>query len=196
MQKEEITINEEKPEDPVSTVTAFLFDWAVTIFTAIAVILLIMNFAIRQVRVDGPSMQDTLHNDDRLIVYNFMYTPADGDIVIATHGDLDFPGGYDEPIIKRVIATEGQTIDIDFETGSVTVDGIVQEEDYIKGITKRTRNTQDFPLTVPKGYAFVMGDNRENSLDSRSKEVGLIPRENIIGKAVFRIFPFDKFGTV
>ena len=196
MQKEEITINEEKTEDHVSGFTAFVFDWAVTIFTAIAVILLLMTFVIRQVRVDGPSMQDTLHDNDRLIVYSFMYTPADGDIVIATHGDLDFPGGYNEPIVKRVIATEGQTIDIDFETGVVTVDGIVQEEDYIKGITTRTRNTQDFPLTVPKGYAFVMGDNRQNSLDSRSREVGLIPRENIMGKAIFRIFPFDKVGTV
>ncbi len=177
-----------------ATASTVIYDWAVTIVTALVVIFLLLTFFFRQVTVNGPSMNDTLENADRLIVSNFMYTPANGDIVIVTHGNKDDKNGYESAIVKRVIATEGQTIDIDYETGTVTVDGTVINEKYIKGTTIPLPNATELPLTVPEGYVFVMGDNRENSLDSRSTQIGLVPVENIIGEAVFRIYPFSSFG--
>ena len=124
-----------------------------------------------------------------LIISNFMYTPKYGDIVVISHGEK-----YDDPIIKRVIATEGQALSINYTTGEVSVDGVILDEPYIKGKTIKLRHPLDIPDRIPKGYVFVMGDNREGSLDCRSTEIGLIPVENIIGKAEWRIFPFNTIG--
>ncbi|MBQ9461553.1 MAG: signal peptidase I [Clostridia bacterium] len=169
----------------------FLYDWAGTLLIAFAVLLLAMAFFCRQITVNGDSMNNTLQNKDRLLVLSFMYTPRCGDIVVCTHGE-----NLDEPIIKRVIAVEGQHLEIDYMNDKVIVDGKVLDEDYIKGMTIRLPNSTRIPDVIPEGYVFVMGDNRENSLDSRSRKVGLIPVENIIGKAVYRIYPFEKFGEV
>ena len=136
-------------------------------------------------------MNDTLQNKDRLVVSSFMYEPSPGDIVVVTHGEK-----FDEPIIKRVIAVEGQHLEIDYFNNKVIVDGNVLDESYAKGITIRLTNSTQIPDTIPKGYVFVMGDNREDSLDSRSRKIGLIPVENIIGKVIYRIYPFEKMGTV
>ena len=173
------------------TFAQLLYDWLGTLLMAIVVILLIMTFFLRQVTVNGSSMTDTLTHQDRLLVSNFMYQPQCGDIVVVTHGKE-----LDEPIIKRVIATEGQHLEINYETNQVIVDGKVLEEDYIKGRTLPLYRPTRIPEVIPEGYVFVMGDNREDSLDSRSEKVGLIPVENIIGKAFFRIMPFEKFGSV
>ncbi len=182
---------EETEDDDRVPISEIVFEWANTLFAALVVVLLIMTFFFRQVTVNGRSMNDTLQNDDRLIVASFMYTPACGDIVIITHGEK-----YNEPIVKRIIATEGQKLSIDYETNEVTVDGTVLDEPYIKGKTIQRPNPTEIPDVIPEGYVFVMGDNREDSLDSRSVKIGLIPVENIIGKAFFRIAPFDKFGFV
>ena len=182
---------EEIDDDDRITVSEIAFEWANTLFVALVVVFLIMTFFFRQVTVNGRSMNDTLQNDDRLIVESFMYTPQYGDIVIITHGEK-----YDEPIVKRVIATAGQKLTINYETNEVIVDGTVLDEPYIKGRTIQLQNSTEIPDVIPEGYVFVMGDNREDSLDSRSVKIGLIPVGNIIGKAVFRIFPFDKFGFV
>ena len=181
-------------EDETITVSELLFEWAGAMFTALAVVLLLLTFFVRQVTVSGSSMTDTLKNDDRLLVTNFMYTPQNGDIVVISHGS-----NYSDPIIKRVIATGGQRLDINYDTGEVIVDGVLQNEPYIKGTTRMLSNSlslEEYDNIIPEGYVFVMGDNREGSLDSRSKEIGLIPLNNIIGKAQWRISPFDKFGTV
>ena len=137
------------------------------------------------------SMKETLHDKDRLLVSCFDYVPKNGDIVIVTHGE-----NLDEPIVKRVIATAGQHLEINYANGEVSVDGKVLDEKYIVGTTIPVPNATVIPEVIPDGYVFVMGDNREHSLDSRSATVGLVPVENIIGKAFIRIYPFDSFGFV
>ena len=182
---------ETKKEENEFTLSQLLFDWLGTLLMAIVVILLVMTFFLRQITVKGHSMDDTLQTQDRLVVASFMYEPKNGDIVVVSHGE-----SYNEPIIKRVIATEGQRLQINYEKDEVIVDGVVLKEDYIKGRTIKLQNPTAIPDVIPKGYVFVMGDNREDSLDSRSTRIGLIPVENIIGKAFWRIQPFDTFGSL
>lgn len=172
--------------------TAFLYDWVSAFIVALIGVVILLTFVFRQVTVSGHSMNDTLVDKDRLIISNFMYTPKQGDIVIISHGE-----SYNEPIVKRVIATSGQHLTINYDTFEVAVDGVVLDEPYIKGKTTPPHSNQlEIPEVIPEGYVFVMGDNRQASLDSRSKTIGLIPVENIIGKAEFRIFPLTSFGSI
>ena len=158
---EEIDLEEEES----ISVTSFIFEWANAFMVALIVVVLLLTFVFRQVTVSGSSMTDTLSDKDRLIISSFMYKPQYGDIVVISHGE-----NYSDPIIKRVIATEGQSLSINYETGEVSVDGVILEEKYIKGKTIRLRNSLEIPEKIPEGYVFVMGDNREGSLDSRSTE--------------------------
>ena len=193
MSEENNTLSEQKTNEktPPLTATSIVFEWGNALITALVVVVLLLTFVFRQVTVNGSSMTDTLQSGDRLIVTNFMYTPQNGDIVVISHGN-----NYSEPIIKRVIATEGQTLSINYNTGEVVVDGVLLDETYIKGTTKQIRNPLEIPSVIPEGYIFVMGDNREGSLDSRSTEIGLIPLENVIGKAELRVYPFNTFGSI
>lgn len=149
-------------------------------------VLLVVMLLFRIVIVSGPSMMQTLQNGDRLIVLsNAVYkNPKAGDIIVASKDS--FKDG--EPIIKRVIATEGQKVDIDFKTGLVYVDDKVLYEPYINTPTNLYEGV-DFPLIVDEGCLFVMGDNRNDSKDSRSVEIGLIDRREILGKAIFLVLP-------
>ena len=189
-------IKSEKKEDsssfknPASKFSGFCFEWLETFIQAIIIVVMLMTFAFRVVMVDGDSMRETLHHQDRLIVMRWDYTPKNGDIVVISQGRF-----IDKPIIKRVIATEGQSLEIDYAKGTVTVDGKVLNETYIKEPMWR-QGDADIPKVIPKGYYFVMGDNRNNSADSRFTEVGLIPREHIVGKASFRVFPFNAIGAL
>ena len=171
----------------------FIFDMAEITVKALAVLLIAMTFFVRQVTVDGPSMNDTLHDKDRLAVHTFMYEPQPQDIVIVAHGK-----NLDKMIIKRVIAVGGQNIDINYAKNEVSVDGVLLHEDYIKGknVKPAVSPLKKTNFVIPDGYVFVMGDNRENSTDSRSALVDLVPVQNIIGRAFFRFFPFDKIGTL
>ncbi len=173
-----------------------LFEWIELFVYAFALVLVILTFVGRHSPVDGGSMNNTLIDKDILIIRSIGYTPENGDIVVAQSKPL----GYDTPIVKRVIATEGQTIDINFITWEVTVDGEVIDEPYVKYVENQVmRSFNDgmtFPCTVPEGYCFVMGDNRNGSLDSRSAEVGFIDNRNVFGKVVFRLFPLSSIGTV
>lgn len=164
--------------------TASLYDWVHSLVFAVAIVVIILTFFLRLVDVSGTSMVPTLKHQDKVIVTNFFYTPSDGDIIVISHG-----AEYADPIIKRVIATEGQTLSIDFDKGKVTVDGKVLDEPYIQGFTHA--EDAKIPQKIPKGKVFVMGDNRGVSLDSRSKEIGLIDVNDIIGKAQFVVFPFN-----
>ncbi len=166
-----------------------LFDWMFEIVTAVVVLLLIFTFAVRTVDVYGNSMLPTLHHGEKLLLNRLFYTPEYGDIVVITK-----PCG-DEPLIKRIIATENQTVDIDFEKGIVYVDGVALEENYVNSPTNRYYNVT-FPCTVPEGCVFVLGDNRNASKDSRDASVGMVDERYILGEVIFRITPFDKMGKV
>ncbi len=169
-----------------------VLEYAESLTVVFAVMLLIFTFIARPATVDGESMLPTLRNGERLVISNLFYEPAPGDIVVLC-GEADREEGRN--LIKRIIAVGGQTIDIDFETGEVTVDGEMLDEPYILERTHLDEGTE-FPLTVPEGEVFVMGDNRNGSRDSRSLSVGTVKEEYIVGRVLFRFFPFDRFGTV
>ena len=191
IETEAIEVKDEELQEESFNLTAFVFEWANAAMVALIAVMLLLTFVFRQVTVSGTSMTDTLSPDDRLIISNFMYKPKYGDIVVISHGN-----NYKDPIIKRVIATEGQALSINYDTGDVSVDGVILDEPYIKGKTIKLRHPTDIPDRIPEGYVFVMGDNREGSLDSRSTEIGMIPVENIIGKAEWRVYPFTSIGSV
>ena len=164
-----------------------VWEWVESIAISVTTLIFIFVFVFR---MDGHSMDQTLADGDRLIITSMFYTPAAGDIVVVNQ-----PNEFGKPLIKRIIALEGQTVDIDFKTGVVTVDGQVLDEPYISTPTTVYEGV-DFPVTVPEGTVFVMGDNRQNSTDSRSEMVGFIDTRYILGKAIFRIFPFNTFGLL
>ena len=167
-----------------------LFDWIRCIVFAISIVVVCLTFIFRLVDVDGTSMNDTLATNDKVIVTNLFYEPNNNDIVVISHG-----AEYKKPIIKRVIAKEGQTIKLDKENDRIIVDGIVIDEPYIKGTTfSGNYGNNDIPDVIPEGKLFVMGDNRQVSLDSRSTEIGLIDVKDVIGKAQLVAFPFNHFG--
>jgi len=166
-------------------------------------IVLIFLLLFRIVIVSGPSMNNTLWDGDYLLLLSnvFYGEPKQGDIIVAAKNS--FHSG--EPIIKRVIATEGQKVDIDFDAGIVYVDGIALEEKYTRTPTNLAEGTA-FPLVVEAGCVFVMGDNRNDSKDSRSPEIGQIDCREILGKVIFLVFPgkdavstkrdFNRIGVV
>ena len=190
MDKEKNQINKpsnQKENSASETVLLCLHD----LVHLLAGMLLVLLLLFRIVIVSGPSMNATLIDGDFLLLLsNIFYTqPQQGDIVVASKDS--FNNG--EPIIKRVIATQGQTVDIDFDAGVVYVDGVALEEDY----TLTPTNLQEgitFPITVDEGCIFVMGDNRNLSKDSRNPEIGLIDQREVLGKAIFLLFPGTNGG--
>lgn len=169
-----------------------LYEWEQSLVGSVLVVVAIFTFVIRMMGVDGHSMLNTLQHGDRLLVVNSMlyHDYKYGDIVILRkNGVFD-----DDPIVKRVIAVEGQTVDIDFTEGIVYVDGEALEEDYIREPTYTAEGTE-FPLTVPEGSIFVMGDNRNGSSDSRDYRLGTVDTRYVIGKAAFLIFPGPDYET-
>ncbi|MBQ8338670.1 MAG: signal peptidase I [Oscillospiraceae bacterium] len=170
-----------------------IFDWFEAICFSLIAIMLALTLFVRTAQVDGSSMLPTLTHKDRLILVNSAITGVEkGDIVVITQ-----PTEIGGPLIKRVIATEGQTVDIDFSAGKVFVDGILLEEPYINTLTTKVPyDSVEFPFTVSEGHVFVMGDNRNGSTDSRSQSIGEIDTRYIIGKAFLRIYPFDTFGLL
>lgn len=179
-----------KNQDTAGSVTESCYEWLHTLILAFSVVMLLLTFVFRLVNVDGQSMMDTLYDLDKVIVTNFCYTPECGDVVVISHGQ-----NLNKPIIKRVIATEGQSLSIDFNTGEVVVDGAVLDEPYIKDLTVR-QGDAEIPEVIPEGMIFVMGDNRNHSTDSRFTAVGLINEDDIIGKAQFVLYPFNRIKTL
>lgn len=157
----------------------------------LVIVMAVLMIFLRIIVVDGPSMENTLLNGDyMLLVSNMFYKePAYGDVVVVSK--LAYSNG--KPIVKRVIATEGQTVDIDFEAGIVYVDGVALDEPYTKELT-RLRESGSFPQVVEPGKVFVMGDNRNNSRDSRSKEIGQVDKREVLGRVVFLLFPGTGMG--
>lgn len=165
----------------------YLHDLVFLLATIIVVFLLVF----RVVVVSGRSMNNTLYDGDYLLLLSNMFysNPEQGDIIVASKDS--FKDGA--PIVKRIIATEGQTVDIDFDRGVVIVDGKELDEPYTRTLTTRDEG-MDFPQTVPEGCVFVLGDNRDDSKDSRHMDIGFIRNEEIMGKVIFLFFPGTNYG--
>lgn len=164
-----------------------IYDFSSSVMTAIVIIFVLFTFVFRAVSVSGSSMEPTLSDEDFLIVTSRHSVYERGDVVIVTQ-----PNILNEHIVKRIIALEGQEVDINFNTGEVFVDGELQNEEYVASPTNRSFDI-DFPVTVPKGEVFVMGDNRNESLDSRSSVIGMIDERYLFGKVLFRLLPFGSW---
>ena len=168
-----------------------LFEWVQALVCSVLAVVMIFTFLARLIGVDGHSMVPTLQHGDRLLVLSsLLYDDYKyGDIVILRKETFD-----EHPIVKRVIATGGQTVDIDFSVGAVTVDGVLLDEPYINALTNRSSG-MSFPLTVPEGSLFVMGDNRNESTDSRDTRLGTVDTRYVIGRAVLLLFPGTDYYT-
>lgn len=160
------------------------YDLASVLVSAIVTIMLLFTFLFRIVGVVGTSMVPTLNDGDWLAITAWDKKPSYGQVIIITQ-----PNWFDEPIVKRIIATENQTVDINFNKGEVYVDGVLLDEPYINNLTLNQEDGVTFPLTVPEGHVFVMGDNRQGSTDSRSEKIGFINENYILG--VVKIRPFN-----
>ncbi len=158
-----------------------IFEVVEAAVAAIVVVTVLFLFCFRVFSVDGPSMKPTLQPEDRIVVSNVGYKAQQGDIVVLSGTD-----GTQKPIVKRVIAVAGDVVDINFTTGVVTVNG--KEESYSDELTTQQADIA-FPITVPEGTVFVLGDNRGVSLDSRSSRVGCVDERKIVGKVLFRFYP-------
>lgn len=177
-------------EKEKNTSSNLLYDVVSIVATAVISVAVVFMCVFRTVGVVGTSMYPTLDNNDRIILTATYLKPQCGDIVVTCQPGAE-DSGIPDTLVKRVIATEGQTVDIDFVEGIVYVDGVALDEPYT---AEPTYDREDFngPVTVPEGYVFVMGDNRNHSTDSRDNRVGLIREEYVMGKALFRMAPtFD-----
>ncbi len=193
------------PNIKKSTFLGEFFDYFELFIISACAVLILFSFVTRLCRVDGPSMLNTLHDGEMLLVSDILYNPERGDIVVF-HQTGNNPGDLNEPIVKRVIATEGEWIQIsktNENTIKVTIfdknkeNPIVLEESYAnyeKGPGMYSYSNE--PFQIPEGCLFVMGDNRGNSMDSRSSAIGFVDERRVLGKVLFRLTPFDKFGAI
>ena len=174
-----------KKEKEPETLEGMLYCWAQALITAVVGVVLLFTFAFRLIGVSGPSMQDTLYTGDRLLVLNAAYCDFKaGDVVVIN----DYNAQLSDTLVKRIVAVEGQTVDIDFMSGQVYVDGRPLDEPYIKEPTYTSEGVQ-FPLTLGEGEVFVMGDNRNQSTDSRDPKLGPVDERYLQGKALFLLLP-------
>ncbi|MCQ2454832.1 MAG: signal peptidase I [Clostridia bacterium] len=198
-----------KPHSKKRKITKEIFEWLDIIVAALVAVIIAFTFFFRVATIEGESMQNSFFEGDRVIISKVSYTPKYGDVVVISRNYNIDPERNDkesQPIIKRVIATAGQTVKIDFDSGVVFVDDIALSENYTSTPTNNVVDSVQAEklkegISVPPNCVFVLGDNRNNSLDSRSPEIGnrgdgMIDVKYILGKVYFRVFPFSRFGGV
>ena len=203
---EELEASDVQPKQKTNGFVSSLFDVVEMFAWSVLAVLIIFSFALRLCRVDGRSMENTLYNGENLLLSSFAYTPKQNDIIVFHLTDPE--NGLEKTLVKRVIATEGQTVVIDFKSATITVDG--KEYDDKHSVLKNSSNhvigayylTADhhydpvegiFEATVPEGHVFVLGDNRNNSKDSRNADICFVDERCILGKAILRLSPFTVF---
>lgn len=180
-----------KPEKKQATESE-LYENIRILAIVLVVLILAFTFVVRVIVVSGPSMENTLKNGDAMLVWSLGYSPKQGDVVVLTQPDYQ-----EDSIVKRVIAVGGQTIVIDYNNSTVIVDGEVLEEDYIKEwMLVPAYGLGNYDMTVPDGCVFVMGDNRNESADSRYPVIGVIDERCVIGKVLMVVFPFSDFRVL
>ena len=192
MSKHSKKTNTELPElTPREKSRREIYDWIYCLSVALIICVVIFAFFIRLIDVRGTSMNPTLNNNDKMLVSGLFYEPKVGDVVVFKKDEYD----PERALVKRVIAVEGQVINMDFDHGIVYVDGVPNEEDYIM---EPTTNKIDFigPQTVPEGCVFVMGDNRNASTDSRKKEIGMVDTRLILGRAYAVVYPLSQVRAI
>lgn len=170
------------------------YEWTEAIVFALIMLVTVFSVFLRVVNVDGTSMLPNLQEGDKVLLTSGPYTPTRGDVIVINHQT-----SADEPIIKRVIATPGQTVDIDPQNGEVLVDGVTLDEHRYLPDSVNTALPDDaiqFPVQVQQGQLFVMGDNRPVSLDSRSSQIGCIDEKDVLGQAHIVFYPFSHFKRI
>jgi signal peptidase I len=189
-EEEKPSVSSGKEEEAVVNVHKEMYEWMQCVVIALICCVLLFVFVARVIDVMGASMEPTLVQGDKIIITRWAGDYEQGDIVVLRKETF-----REEPIVKRIIAVEGQTIDIDFTQGIVYVDGVALDEPYVNELTYKQ---DDFvgPVTVPEGCVFVMGDNRNNSSDSRVATIGCVDTRYIMGKVIFRVLPFSKMGAI
>ncbi len=173
-----------------SGVWTVIYDVVSAVAEAVILLVLLFSLVFRPASVIGDSMLPTFSNGDRVGCVHSFTGYKYGDVVIISDATK-----YGEPIIKRVIATAGDTVDINFYSGVVSVNGNELSETYVNTPTNLSFDVS-FPVTVPEGCLFVLGDNRNDSKDSRSSEIGFVNENKVLGKVVFRFYPFNRIGIV
>lgn len=190
---------EEKTVPQIPKAVYAFFDIFESLLKAIIIVIVILTFFFKICTVSGPSMNNTLFDGEKLIVSDFAYSPKEGDIVV-----FHQTGTLNEPIVKRVIATEGKYVKIDFDEKKLYVsddesfdeNDAVDESGYVYISGDEYRQEGIYTVKVPKGHLFVMGDNRNNSTDSRSSAIGLVDERRVLGKVIFRFSPLSKAGII
>ena len=178
---------------------ADLFEWLQMLMVCILAAVVVFNCLARLTRVDGHSMDNTLHDGELMLVWSLGYTPKQGDIVVINKTTATFLGGNgDKAIVKRVIALGGQTVDVDYASNTVYVDGEPLDEPYIKEPMSLplSDTMQQTHWEVPEGSIFVMGDNRNGSTDSRDDRLDTIHEDYVLGRAVLALWPLNRIGVL
>lgn len=190
----------DEPEEKSGGPGADLFEWLQMLIGCVLVAVVLFNCLARLTRVEGGSMENTLEEGEMMLLWTLGYQPRQGDIVVLNKTAWETEQIlHDRAIVKRVVAVGGQTVDIDYGTGTVYVDGVPLDEPYIKEemyFPARDPMMQGTHWEIPEGSIFVMGDNRNHSTDSRHVQLGPVDTGYVLGKAVFALWPMDKFGAV